>query len=132
MDAFEDQSKSSLLASENVKKKKEALSERFYFSTPGGQSGALRPYQLLDDLLHQGGKTDVIVFSVVIHVLHQLWYGLRVSVRLKLIAFALLCGAGDKNQFSPVIRENDERGRTRINGNKRSGSPKISSGLCSW
>lgn len=51
---------------------------------PGGA------HQLLGHLLYQGGKADVVIFPVVIHVLDQLWYGLGVGVRLKLIAFAHL------------------------------------------
>lgn len=95
VDAFEDQGKRSLLAGGRKKKQKKHISHAL-FPSSRGQCGTVGAHQLLGHLLHQGGKADVVIFPVVIHVLDQLWYGLGVSVRLKLIAFALLRREGSK------------------------------------
>lgn len=47
-------------------------------------------YQLLDNSPHQGSKTDILTFPVVIHVLDKLSNGFCICFRFKVIAFAFL------------------------------------------
>ena len=63
------------------------------------QCATAGPYQLLGHPLHQCSETDVVILPVVIHVLHELGNGLCVSLRLKLIAFALLWTKGDRDSL---------------------------------
>lgn len=66
-----------------------------FYVTPGGDSDS---HQLLSDTLYQRVKAEVIILTVVVHVLHQLGDGLGVSFRLKFIPFALLKQAETTNK----------------------------------